>query len=65
MIPRTLAAAAADLAAGPRPVLFLDTCDLLNLLQVVTTIPVRELRAVNHLLDALAAAPRCCQPVVT
>ena len=65
MIAQTLAAAAADLVANPRPLLFLDTCDLVNLLQVVTTIPVPELRAVNRLLAALAANPQRCQPVVT
>lgn len=65
MIAQTLAAAAADLVASPRPLLFLDTCDLVNLLQVVTTLPLRELRAVNRLLAALGANPQRCQPVVT
>lgn len=60
-----MAAAVADLVANPRPLLFLDTCDLVNLLQVLTTIPVPELRAVNRLLAALAANPQRCQPAVT
>lgn len=65
MIARTLAAAAAAMIANPRPLLFLDTCDLVNLLQVVTTVPLRELKAVNRLLAALAANPQRCQPAVT
>jgi len=65
MIAQTLVAAAGNLVASPRPLLFLDTCDLVNLLQVVTTISVSELRAVNRLLAALAANPQRCQPVVT
>ncbi len=65
MIAQTLAAAAENLVAGSRPLLFLDTCDVINLLQVVTTIPVSELRAVNRLLAALAANPQRCQPVAT
>jgi hypothetical protein len=65
MIAQTMAAAAADLVANPRPLLFLDTCDLVNLLQVLTTIPVPELRAVNRLLAALAANPQRCQSVLT
>src|SRR6516165_5215940 len=65
MIVQALAAAVADLVANPRPLLFLDTCDLVNLLQVLTTIPMSELRAVNRLLAALAANPQRCQPVVS
>jgi hypothetical protein len=65
MINQTLAVATNNLVANQRPLLFLDTCDLVNLLQVVTTVPVPELRAVNRLLAALAANPQRCQPVVT
>ena len=65
MINQTLAIATANLMANQRPLLFLDTCDLVNLLQVLTTVPVPELRAVNRLLVALAANPHRCQPVVT
>ena len=65
MIARSLADAEADLLAAPRPVLFLDTCDVVNLLQVDRTVPVPELRAVNRLLAALAANPQRCQPVGT
>jgi hypothetical protein len=65
MINQTLAGAADNLMANQRPLLFLDTCDLVNLLQVLTTVPVPELRAVNRLLDALAANPQHCQPVGT
>jgi hypothetical protein len=65
MIAQTLVAAAEDLVVNPRPLLFLDTCDLVNVLQVVTTTPVSELRAVNRLLAALAANPQRCQPEVT
>ncbi len=65
MIARTIADAGADLLANPRPILFLDTCDVLNLLQVVTTIPLAELAAVNRLLATLDSDPRECQPVGT
>jgi len=65
MIPRLIAEAEADLLASPRPVLFFDTCDILNLLQVVTTVPPAELEAVNRLLAALATNPQRCQPVAT
>jgi hypothetical protein len=65
MINQTLAGAAADLMANQRPLLFLDTCDLVNLLQVLIAVPVPELQAVNRLLDALAANPQRCQPVFT
>jgi hypothetical protein len=65
MIAQTLEAAAGNLVASPRPLLFLDTCDLINLLQVLTTISVSELRAANRLLAALDANPQRCQPVVT
>ncbi len=65
MTPRSLADAEADLLSGPRPVLFLDTCDVVNLFQVVKTVPVAELRAVNRLMAALAANPQRCQPVAT
>jgi hypothetical protein len=63
MINQTLAAATNNLLANQRPLLFLDTCDLVNLLQILTTVPVPELRAVNRLLAALAANPQRCQPV--
>jgi hypothetical protein len=65
MINQTLAAATNNLLANQRPLLFLDTCDLVNLLQILTTVPVPELRAVNRLLAALAANPQRCQPVGT
>jgi len=65
MIARHLADAETDLLTNPRPVLFFDTCDVLNLFQVVTTVPLVELRAVNRFLTALAANPQRCQPVGT
>jgi hypothetical protein len=65
MINQTLAGATNSLMANQRPLLFLDTCDLVNLLQVLTMVPVPELRAVNRLLAALAANPQRCQPVGT
>lgn len=65
MINQTLAGATSDLVANQRPLVFLDTCDLVNLLQVLITVPVPELQAVNRLLDALAANPQRCQPVAT
>ena len=65
MINQTLAGATDNLMANQRPLVFLDTCDLVNLLQVLTTVPVPELRAVNRLLAALAANPQRCQPVGT
>ena len=65
MIARSMADAIADLLAVPRPVLFLDTCDVVNLIQVGTTVPVGELRAATRLLAALAANPQRCQLVVT
>jgi hypothetical protein len=65
MIARTIADAASDLLASPRPVLFLDTCDVVNLLQVVTTVPLDELKAVNRLLEALMNNPQRCQVVGT
>ena len=65
MINQTLAGATNNLMANQRPLLFLDTCDLVNLLQILTTVPVPELRAVNRLLAALAANPQRCQPVGT
>jgi hypothetical protein len=43
MTPRSLADAETDLLAGQRPVLFLDTCDVVNLFQVVKTVPLAEL----------------------
>src|SRR5262249_22103443 len=65
MIPRSLADAEVDLLAAPRPVLFLDTCDVVNLLQVDSTVPVSELKAVLRLLNTLGADPQVCQPVGT
>ena len=40
--------------ANHRPLLFLDTCDLLNLLQIVTTIPVSETQPSSACLPGLA-----------
>lgn len=65
MTPRSLADAAADLLANPRPLLFVDTCDVVNLLQVLATVAVNELRAVNRLLSALGANPQRCQLAAT
>jgi hypothetical protein len=65
MVALSLADAEVHLLATPRPVLFLDTCDVVNLLQVITTVHLVEFRAVNRLLDALGRNSQRCQLVGT
>ncbi len=67
----SVAAVVAQLVAAPKPVLCLDTCDIL---EVVQCLPAERLAqagavgcagAVRRLLDTLAANPDRVQPVVT
>ena len=60
-----IAAIVADLLAHPRPVLCLDTCDLLDIIQCVTEGKARRLEHVRRLLDTLALRPDRVQVVVT
>lgn len=59
----TLAAVVADLLARPRPILCLDTCDLLDIIQCVAEGQSWRLEHVRHLLDTLAANPDSVQLV--
>jgi hypothetical protein len=61
----TLAAVAADLLARPRPVLCLDTCELLVAVQCLPQRRVVPVEALNHILTFLAANPDRLQVVVT
>src|SRR5947207_3692671 len=61
----TLAAVVADLLARPRPLLCLDTCDLLDIIQCVAEGKARRLEHVRRLLDTLALRPDRVQLVVT
>ena len=60
-----IAAVAADLVARPRPVLCLDTCDLLDIIQCVAEGKARRLEHVRRLLDTLALRPDRVQLVVS
>jgi len=60
-----LAAVASDLLARPRPLLCLDTCDLLDIIQCVAEGKARRLGHVRRLLDALTLRPDSVQVVVT
>jgi hypothetical protein len=60
-----LAAVALDLVARPRPVLCLDTCDLLDIIQCVAEGKARRLEHVRRLLDTLALRPDRVQLVVS
>jgi hypothetical protein len=60
-----LAAVVADLLARPRPVLCLDTCDLLDVIQCVAEGKARRLEHVRHLVDTLDTHPDCVQLAVS
>src|SRR6266516_1343158 len=60
-----IAAVVADLLASPRPVLCLDTCDLLDIIQCVAEGKARRLEHVSRLLDALQASPDRVQLVIS
>lgn len=61
----SIAAVAADLAARPRPVLCLDTCDLLDIIQCVAEGKAWRLKHVSGLLVTLTQRSDCVQLVVT
>ena len=52
-----IAAVVADLLARPRPVLCLDTCDLLDIIQCVAEGKARRLEHVRRILDTLPLRP--------
>src|SRR5215470_7532493 len=58
-------AAAADLLARPRPVLCLDTCDLLDIIQCVAEGKARRLKRIRSLIDTLSGRPDAVQLVVS
>lgn len=60
-----LATVAADLVARPRPLLCLDTCDLLDIIQCVAEGKARRLEHVRRLLNTLTLRPDEVQLVVT
>ncbi len=60
-----IAAVTADLLAHPRPVLCLDTCDLLDVIQCVAEGNARRLEHVRRLVDALDRRPERAQLVVS
>src|SRR5438128_1440085 len=61
----TLAAVAADLLAQPRPVLCLDTCELLMAVQCLPQRRVVHVEALNRILTFLASNPDRLQVVIT
>jgi hypothetical protein len=61
----TLAAAAADLLANPRPVLCLDTCELLMAVQCLPQRRVVHVEALARIHTFLAANPDRLQVVIT
>lgn len=61
----SIAAAVAHLLAHPRPLLCLDTCDLLDIIQCVAEGQARRLESVRRLVDTLDRRPDCVQLVVT
>ena len=60
-----IAAVVADLLARPRPILCLDTCDLLDIIQCVAEGKARRLEHVRRLIDALDQRPDRLQLVVS
>jgi hypothetical protein len=60
-----LATVVADLLAHPRPVLLLDTCDLLDIIQCVAEGKAGRLEHVRRLVTALGADPDRLQLVVS
>jgi hypothetical protein len=61
----TLAAAAADLLASPRPVLCLDTCELLMALQCLPQRRVIHVEALSRIRTFLTGTPDRLQIVIT
>jgi hypothetical protein len=59
-----LAAVIADLLAHPRPLLCLDTCDVLDVIQCVAEGKARRLEHVRRLFDTLTLHPDRAQLVV-
>src|SRR5439155_21418200 len=60
-----IAAVVADLLASPRPVLCLDTCDLLDVIQCVPEGKARRLEHVRRLIDTLSDRADAVQLVVS
>src|SRR5438034_11564947 len=60
-----LAAVVADLLARPRPILCLDTCDLLDIIPCVAEGKARRLEHIRRLIDTLALRPDRGQLVVS
>ena len=60
-----IAAVVADLLARPRPILCLDTCDLLDIIQCVAEGAAHRLEHVHRLIDALDHRPDRLQLVVS
>jgi hypothetical protein len=60
-----IAAVVANLLARPRPILCLDTCDLLDIIQCVAEGKARRLEHVRRLIDTLALRPERVQLVVS
>lgn len=61
----TLAAVAADLLARPRPVLCLDTCELLLAVQCLPQRRALQVEALNRIRTFLTATPDRLQLVIT
>ncbi|HET6882428.1 MAG TPA: hypothetical protein VFI31_19840 [Pirellulales bacterium] len=60
-----IAAVVADLVAHPRPLVCLDTCDLLDIIQCVAEGKARRLEHVRRLLDTLPLRPDAVKFVVS
>src|ERR1700680_4118256 len=60
-----IAAIVADLLARPRPVLCLDTCDLLDIIQCVAEGKARRLEHARRLVDTLPLRPDDAKLVVS
>jgi hypothetical protein len=60
-----IAAVVADLLARPRPILCLDTCDLLDIIQCVAEGKARRLEHICRLIDTLTLRPERVQVVVS
>ena len=61
----SIAEVAADLVAHPRPVLCLDTCDILNAMEGLSEKNAKSLEWTTRLLEALASRFDSVQPVVS
>jgi hypothetical protein len=60
-----IAVVVADLLAHHRPVLCLDTCDLLDIIQCVAESKARRLEHIRRLIDTLPLRPDCVKLVVS